>query len=83
MCVSLQELSDNIGPGQDLLRTPSLHIMGDIDPLLPESLVLRDLYANTKDRVVLTHDEGHNIPSIRTGIYPKIQAFLDLHASAN
>jgi hypothetical protein len=50
--------------------------MGDIDPLLSDSKKLFDLYSD-KSRNILTHEEGHNIPSIRTNLYPKIQDFLD------
>jgi hypothetical protein len=53
-----------------------MHIMGDIDPLLSDSKQLFDLYSD-KSRNILTHEEGHNIPSIRTNLYPKIQDFLD------
>lgn len=75
--VILQELADNIPSSEGLLRIPSLHIMGEIDPLLPDSLILESLYSAVPERVTLTHAEGHNIPSIRTNIYPQIQKFLD------
>lgn len=51
--------------------------MGDIDPLLPDSKILFDLYSTTS-RNILMHEEGHNIPSIRTNLYPKINDFLDM-----
>ena len=64
-----------------LLRTPSLHIMGQTDPLLHDSTVLKDLYADSSSRVIMMHEEGHNIPSIRTKLYPGIQRFLaDQHS---
>ena len=60
-----------------LLRIPSLHIMGKADPFLPDSTVLRSLYADSPSKVIMTHEEGHNIPSVRTMLYPGIQNFLD------
>ena len=52
--------------------------MGEIDPLLSDSLLLEKLYHDNSNRRNLRHDEGHNIPSIRTNLYPKIQEFLTL-----
>jgi hypothetical protein len=74
---TLQELADVISSGEPLFRVPSLHVMGQQDPLLPDSLILESLYAATPDRVTLSHIEGHNIPSIRTNIYPQIQKFIE------
>lgn len=67
-----QELVDK----NPLFTTPSLHIMGSIDPLLPDSQLLHSLYSDTPKRETMVHEEGHNIPSMRTELYPKIQAFL-------
>jgi Serine hydrolase (FSH1) len=74
---TLQELADNISSVEPLFRIPSLHIMGQEDPLLPENLILESLYAAIPERVTLSHIEGHNIPSIRTNIYPQIQKFIE------
>lgn len=71
-----QELADNISSGEPQFLIPSLHIMGEIDPLLPESLILESLYAAIPERVTLTHVEGHNIPSMRTNLYPQIEEFI-------
>jgi hypothetical protein len=54
---------------------PSLHLLGDIDPLRDECVRLQDYYEPTA-RAVLEHDEGHNIPSMRTGLYPRISEWL-------
>jgi Serine hydrolase (FSH1) len=70
-----QEMVDIIDKAA-LLRTPSLHIMGQADPLLPESKVLKDLYVDSTSRIIMMHEEGHNVPSIRTNLYPAIQRFL-------
>ena len=55
------------------LRTPSLHIHGTSDPLLPYSQRLLAMFADSPRRTLLQHTEGHNIPSIRTGLYPKVR----------
>jgi hypothetical protein len=34
------------------------------------------------DKCVLTHKEGHNIPSIRTGLYPLIKSWIYGHTYA-
>ena len=74
--INCQELVDS---KKDVkLAFPSLHIMGEIDPLLPDSLLLEELYADNTNRHTLKHSEGHNIPSIRTNLYPKIEDFLTL-----
>lgn len=55
---------------------PSLHIMGRADPLLPRSEQLLAFY-NSDKATVLYHSEGHNIPSIRTELYPVILTWLE------
>ena len=57
------------------LALPSLHIHGLADPYLELSQRLLDMYAQT-GRALLQHEEGHNIPSIRTNLYAKINAWL-------
>jgi len=62
------------------LATPSLHIHGLADPLLPYSQRLVGMYAQQQQQqqlpCVLQHEEGHNIPSMKTGLYPKINEWL-------
>jgi predicted esterase len=60
------------------LATPSLHIMGTSDPLLNESKTLESLYGPGKgDRKrVITHAEGHKIPSMATNLYPEIESWI-------
>jgi len=65
------EREAEIGAGG--ISMPSLHIQGKADSLLPLSERLAALYSV---RTVLVHEEGHNVPSMRTGLYPQIDAFL-------
>lgn len=44
----------------------SLHIMGTEDPYINQSRLLASLFAS-ETSTVLTHEGGHNIPSLRTG----------------
>lgn len=55
---------------------PSLHIMGTADPLLSRSNALLRYY-DSNHAQVLQHGEGHNIPSMRTGLYPSIKEWID------
>lgn len=57
------------------LALPSLHIHGRADPYLDRSQRLLGLYGEAS-RALLLHEEGHNIPSIRTQLYAKINAWL-------
>jgi hypothetical protein len=51
--------------------------MGLVDPHLNRSRQLRrDFYESTSS-TVLEYDEGHNIPSIRTQLYPVISQWLE------
>jgi len=65
--------------GVRLVRTPSLHIHGLADPLLPYSQRLLAMY-EASNATLLQHTEGHNIPSIRTGLYPEINKWVKLQA---
>ena len=60
------------------LAVPSLHIMGEADPFLPESRKLEAMYA-ADARTSLTHQEKHNIPSVRTNLYPEIHRWIASH----
>lgn len=58
------------------LEVASLHIMGARDPFRDYSLLLaRDWYAEGR-RQTVEHTEAHNIPSMRTGLYPMIRAWI-------
>ena len=57
------------------IAVPSLHIMGEADPFLPESRKLQAMYA-VGTRTSLTHQETHNIPSLRTNLYPEINRWI-------
>ena len=54
-----------------LLATPSPHIHDTADPLMPYTQ--QHLLAS---RSLLEQTEAHNIPSKRTGLYPKISDWL-------
>jgi predicted esterase len=58
------------------LDIPSLHIIGRADPLLYRSERLLTFY-NPDKATILYHSEGHNIPSIRTQLYPTILMWLE------
>lgn len=57
------------------IRIPSLHIIGDTDRLKPESMELLTWY-DEKHQTTLTHPEDHRIPTMATGIYPKVLSWL-------
>ena len=54
---------------------PSLHLAGDADALLPSSLSLHGKFF-PENSTLLRHSEGHNIPSIRTQLYPQIKTWI-------
>ena len=54
---------------------PSLHVMGRGDPFLPRSRELEELYSPA-GRASVLHEEGHNIPSLRTGAYPQLREWI-------
>eukprot|EP01036_Dinobryon_divergens_P035239 gene35239-45633_t len=58
-----------------LIRTPSLHIHGLEDSRKPRSQRLQE-YFEPSTRIVLSHSEGHNVPSIRTKLYPVIKDWI-------
>jgi len=67
--------------GQDgsvLLKTPSLHIQGLADYVRERSKLLEEFY-DASSRTVLTHEEGHKIPSKRTDLYPSIKEWIYEH----
>jgi hypothetical protein len=59
---------------------PSLHLIGNEDRFKPYSERLLEHY-DPSQRKVLYHGEGHNIPSIRTELYPEIKAWIQLQRS--
>lgn len=72
--VSLSE----IGSDDSVVQLPSLHIMGQADFLLPQSKELEAQFDSTLKSSML-HEEGHNIPSIRTKLYPLIKSWVEKH----
>lgn len=58
-----------------LIEIPSLHIIGTQDLLKERSERLLN-YFNPATRTVMYHNEGHNIPSIRTELYGQIEAWM-------
>jgi predicted esterase len=58
-----------------LTSVPSLHIMGESDPFLPHSQKLEAVFGGK--RTTMVHSEGHNIPSIRTNLYPQIDQWIN------
>ena len=57
------------------LPIPSLHIIGAEDSYLPQLEQLVTWYDPSQAKVC-RHSEGHNIPSIRTELYPEINAYI-------
>lgn len=49
--------------------------MGSADPLREKSAQSLQYYA-PKSSTVLEHQEGHNIPSMATGLYPVISDWI-------
>lgn len=65
------------------ISIPSLHIMGKFDEYRRRSELLYHMYDQTNDmRTVMIHEEGHNIPSIRTELYPLISSWIEDNQSA-
>ena len=56
---------------------PSLHLMGKDDPFLRLSHLLKDACYDVELKTEMIHEEAHNIPSIRTGIYPQVKAWIE------
>lgn len=67
--------SNEIDKSFDLIQSPSLHIMGSQDSLLHLNQELVKFYHPSSSTIYL-HDEGHNIPSIRTDLYSKIKSWI-------
>lgn len=49
------------------LGVPTLHIMGANDPFIEQSRKLTTFF-DSHTSTLLNHGEGHNIPSLRTGV---------------
>lgn len=58
------------------LDVPALHIIGDLDPYRECSLKLQQEWYQKESSVVLTHGEGHKIPSLRTSLYSLIRDWI-------
>ena len=52
----------------------SLHIIGAEDPFIEHSRLLVTFFS-PETSLVLSHAEGHNIPSLRTGAYVLLCTF--------
>ena len=61
-----------------MLTIPTLLIIGRADPYLKECNQLFERYQEST-REVIYHEEGHNIPSIRTELYPNFKAWIERH----
>ena len=55
---------------------PSLHLVGLADPYLSRSRLLFSEFYEPDKRTLLEHEETHNVPSIRTGLYPTIKDWV-------
>ena len=64
------------------LPVPSLHIIGEEDPFKSISLELITWYQQDGMKLC-RHNEGHNIPSLRTELYPIIDLFIKQHINHN
>mmetsp|Transcript_22062 Transcript_22062/g.37356 ORF Transcript_22062/g.37356 Transcript_22062/m.37356 type:complete len:246 (+) Transcript_22062:19-756(+) len=64
------------------LGVPTLHIMGANDPFIEQSRKLTTFF-DSHTSTLLNHGEGHNIPSLRTGLYPEIDAWLQSQMSSS
>jgi hypothetical protein len=76
----LPDTKDGVSSSTVRLHTPSLHIIGQSDPYHPNSKILEQIY-DEKSRTTLIHSEGHNIPSIKTDLYPTIKEWIYFHSS--
>ncbi len=65
-------------PQDKKIAIPSLHVMGRADPLLAQSRALVQLF-DEDSRTLMEHEEGHNIPSLRSGLYPGITQWIEAH----
>lgn len=57
------------------ISLPNLHIQGAEDPYFSSSKRLEAFYESDK-KLVMVHEEGHNIPTIRTELYPLINDWV-------
>jgi len=62
----------------DKICFPSLHLYGSADPLYESCKNLEKFY-DENQRTSMEHNEGHNIPSIRTTLYPSIKTWIYEH----
>jgi len=75
------EIESGVKSGEfSILEIPSLHIQGFEDPFLDHSKRLETLFADNSTTII-EHQEGHNIPSIRTNVYQKISDFLQSNSA--
>lgn len=65
---------------KDLIsHTPSLHILGANDQYFGYSERLLEMYS-VSTRTALYHQEGHQVPSSSTNLYPDIKLWVNKHA---
>jgi predicted esterase len=57
------------------IKIKSLHLMGQEDEHLEQSKLLVNCY-DKECATIIEYNEGHNIPSIRTGIYHLIKKWV-------
>lgn len=60
------------------ISLPSLHIIGENDPLIDKCHRLTQLYSDIS-RTVLHHTEDHRVPTMATHVYPSIHTWLQTH----
>ncbi len=61
---------------------PSLHVMGKLDYVLPLSNQLASMYDPEK-RSSIIHNEGHNIPTVRSNTYDAIKHWIDMRQTSS
>ena len=77
-CVILIGGVPPVGAPSSVLSIPSLHIMGEKDSLISYSKELEGFY-DKSSKSVMIHEEGHNVPSMRTELYPLIRSWIEKH----
>ena len=58
------------------LEISSLHLWGASDYILTRSVNLKSFCFSNGTSKSITFGEGHNIPSMRTGIYPSVKEWI-------
>ena len=58
------------------ISIPSLHLVGFKDRFLVRSMLLYSNFYDEKSTTIIGHGETHQVPSIKTNIYPAIKGWL-------